>query len=97
MPFNSPLGRTIVFTTVFYGTDEAVTVPTSATMTVTYPLSSNPLTAASCAIPMSAAGSFFTASWSSSVAALGLSSFSVSAPGQVTAAPGSAGTLRLIS
>lgn len=97
MPFNAPLGRTIVFTAVFYDTDEDVTVPSSATMTVNYPASSSPITIVSCSIDMSAAGNFFTATWASSVAALGLSSFSVAAPGQVTAAPGATGTLRLIS
>jgi len=97
MPFNAPLGRSIVFTAVFYDSAEAVTVPTSATMTVTYPPSSNSLTTASCAIGMTAAGNFFTATWASSVAALGLSSFAATAPGQVTGAPGSTGTLRLIS
>lgn len=95
MPFNVPTGRTVVFTAVFFDTSEAVTVPSSATLTVTYPLSSSPLTMTSCSIDMTAAGDFFTASWSSSVAALGLSSFSAAAPGQVTAAPGSAGTLRI--
>lgn len=94
MPINVPSGRTVTFTAVFFDTLEAVTAPTSATLTVTY-LPVNSLTAVSCAIDMTAVGEFFTASWSSSVAALGLSSFSAAAPGQVTSAPGSAGTLRI--
>jgi hypothetical protein len=97
MPFSARLGRSIVFTAVFYDPAEVVTVPSSATMTVTYPLSSNSLTTVSCAIDMAAAGNFFTATWASSVAALGLSSFSITAPGQVPTAPGATGTLRLIS
>lgn len=97
MPINVPSGRTVVFTAVFFDTSEAVTVPSSATITVTYPDAASPLTLISCAIGMTAAGDFFTASWSSSVAALGLSSFSAAAPGQVTAAPGATGTLRVIS
>lgn len=97
MPFSAPLGRSIVFTAVFYDSAEAVTVPSSATMTVTYPPSSNSLTTVSVALPMAAAGNFFTATWASSVAALGLTSFSAAAPGQVIGAPGSTGTLRLIS
>jgi len=95
MPFSAPQGRQIVFTAVFYDTSQAVTVPTSATLTVTYPPSSNSLATVSVALNMSAAGSFFTASWASSVAAAGLSSFAATAPGQVTGAPGSTGTLRL--
>ncbi len=95
MPINVPSGRTVVFTAVFFDTAEAVTVPTSATLTVTYPPDASPLTLVSCAIAMTAAGSFFTASWSSSVAALGLSSFAAAAPGQVTAAPGATGILRI--
>jgi hypothetical protein len=95
MPINAPQGRSIVFTAVFFDTSSAVTVPTSATMTVTYPLSSNSITTTSCSISMTAIGNQFTATWGSSVAALGLSSYAATAPGQVTGAPGSAGTLRL--
>lgn len=95
MPINVTIGQSIVFTAVFFDTSEAVTVPSSATIIVNYPPSSNSLTTVSCAIDMTAAGSFFTATWASSVAALGLSSYSVSAPGQITPAPGSTGTLRL--
>lgn len=97
MPINATIGQTIVFTAVFFDTSNAVTVPSSATITVTYPPSSNSLTTVSCAIDMTTAGSFFTASWSSSVAAGGLSSYSAAAPGQVTGAPGATGTLRLKS
>jgi hypothetical protein len=97
MPINATIGQSIVFTAVFFDTAEAVTVPSSATITVTYPPSANSLTTVSCSIGMTAAGNFFTATWASSVAALGLSSYSVSAPGQVTPAAGATGTLRLIS
>lgn len=96
MPYNVLTGRSVVFSAVFFDSDEAVTVPSSATITVTYPPSSNSLTTVSCDIAMTASGNFFTATWASSVAALGLSSYSAAAPGQVTAAPGATGTLRLI-
>lgn len=95
MPYSIPSGRQVIFTAVFFDTDEAITVPSSATLTVTYPLAADSTTLTSCSIAMTAAGDFFTASWSSSVAALGLSSFAAAAPGQVTAAPGAAGTLRI--
>jgi hypothetical protein len=97
MPINATIGQSIVFTAVFFDATEAVTTPSLATMTVSYPASSNSLTTVSCSISMTSAGKFFTATWASSVAALGLSSYSVSAPGQLTPAPGSTGTLRLIS
>jgi hypothetical protein len=95
MPISAPQGRSIVFTAVFFDTSDVVTVPSSATMTVTYPPSSNNITTVSCTIGMTAIGNQFTTTWASSVAAIGLSSYSATAPGQVTAAPGSAGTLRL--
>lgn len=95
MPINVPSGRTVVFTAVFFDTNEAVAVPSSATLTITYPTAADRLTFVSCAIAMTSVGEFFTASWESSAAALGLSSFSAAAPGQVTAAPGATGTLRI--
>jgi hypothetical protein len=94
MPFNVSLGSTIEFTVEFFDSNNVLTVPSSATITISYPLSSSPLTTASCAIAMSPSGSFFTANWGSGVAALGLSSFSVSAPGQATP---TTGTLRVHS
>lgn len=94
MPINATLGSTIGFSVVFFDTTGAVTVPSSATLTVTYPPSSNSLTTLSCAIGMSPSGSFFTATWGSGVAALGISTVSVNAPGQ--ASP-TTGTLRLVS
>lgn len=92
MPINATLGSTIEFTVEFFDSANVLTVPTSATLTVTYPV--NNVTTASCVIGMSASGSFFTATWGSGVAMLGLSSYSISAPGQATA---TTGTLRLIS
>ncbi len=94
MPINVTLGSTVKFTVEFFDSNQILTVPTSATITVTYPLSSANLTLVSCAIPMTQVGSFFTATWGSGVAALGLSSYSVSAPGQ--ASP-TTGTLRVLS
>lgn len=98
MPINAPLGQAVTFNAVFFDTSGVViSTLSSATMTVTYPPSSNSLTTVSCSIGMTAAGTFFTATWSSSVAALGLSSYAASAPGLVAGSSGSTGTLRLIS
>jgi hypothetical protein len=94
MPINVTTGSTVEFTVEFFDSANVLTVPTSATLTVTYPPSSNSITTVSCSIAMSAAGSFFTANWGSGVAALGLSSYSVSAPGQATL---TTGTLRVQS
>ena len=94
MPINVTLGSTVQFTVEFFDSNQILTVPTSATITVTYPLSSNSLTLASCAIGMTPVGSFFTATWGSGVAALGLSSYSVNAPGQATP---TTGTLKVLS
>lgn len=94
MPINVTSGSTVGFSVVFFDTTGAITVPSSATLTVTYPPSSNSLTTTSCAIGMSPSGSFFIASWGSGVAALGISTVSVNAPGQ--ASP-TTQTLRLVS
>ena len=97
MAHNAPLGQSITFTAMFFDSAAVLTVPSSATLTVTYPPSSNSLTTVSCSIAMTAAGSFFTATWASSVAALGMSSYAASAPGLVSGSSGSTGELRLIS
>lgn len=94
MPVSAQIGSTLQFTVVFFDSTNVITVPTSATITITYPLSSNSLTTASCSIGMTAAGDFFTATWGSGVAALGNSSYSISGAGQVTP---TTGTVKLIS
>jgi hypothetical protein len=96
MAHNAPLGQSITFTAMFFDSAAVLTVPSSATLTVTYPPSSNSLTTVSCDIAMTAVGDFFTATWASSVAALGLSSYAASAPGLVSGSSGSTGTLRII-
>lgn len=86
MPFNVHQGDTVEITVTFFASSapSVVTVPTSATLTVTYPLSSASLTTTSCSIGMTLSGSFFTANWSSSVAAYGLTTLSA-APASGTA------------
>jgi hypothetical protein len=82
MPINATLGSTIVFTVTFFSSTGAVTVPSSASMTITYPPSSNSLTIVSCTITLSQIGSFFTATWQSGVAALGIATVSANGTGQ---------------
>lgn len=94
MPINVATGSTVEFTVTFFDTANVITVPTSATMTVTYPPSSNSLTLVSCSFGLTPVGSFFVGTWATSVAALGNSSYAASAPGQ--ASP-TTGTLRITS
>ena len=94
MPINVTTGSTVQFTVEFFDSTNVLTVPTSATLTVTYPLSSNSIVTTTATIGMSPSGSFFTATWGSAVAALGITTYSISAPGQASA---TTGTLRLIS
>lgn len=93
MPINVTSGSTVGFTVEFFSSANVLTVPTSATLTVTYPPSSNSIVTVSCAIGMSPSGGFFTATWGSGVSALGLASYSVTAPGQATP---TTGTLRIL-
>lgn len=97
MPINATLGSTLQFTVVFFDSANVITVPSSATLTVTYPLSSNSLTTTSCAIGMTAVGDFFTCTWGSGVAAPGLSSYAVTGAGQSGVLSGTTGTVKLIS
>ena len=94
MPINVTTGSTVQFTVEFFDSTNVLTVPTSATLTVIYPLSSNSIASGTATISMSPSGSFFTATWGSAVAALGITTYSISAPGQLSATTGS---LRVIS
>lgn len=91
-PYNVTLGSTVEFTVEFFDSSGALTVPTSATLTMTYTTTSN--STASSTIAMTQSGSFFIANWGSGVATLGLAAFSIAAPGQATATTGS---LRLLN
>lgn len=94
MPINATLGSTIVFTVEFFSSANVMTVPSSATLTITYPMSSNSLVTTTTTVGMSQSGNFFTATWGSGVAALGITNYSVTAPGQASA---TIGQLRLTS
>jgi hypothetical protein len=94
MPFNITTGSTVEFTVEFFSSANILTVPTSATLTVTYPFSSNSLATGTATIAMTPSGNFFTATWGSGVAALGLTTFSITGAGQASA---TTGTLRIHS
>lgn len=86
MPFNVKQGDTVAITATFFASSapQVVTVPSSATLTITYPLSSASLTTTTAMVAMTLSGSFFTANWASSVAAYGLTTLSA-APATGTA------------
>lgn len=94
MPINVTTGSTVQFTVEFFDATNVLTVPTSATLTITYPLSSNSIVIGTAVIGMTPIGSFFTATWGTGVAALGITSVSATAPGQASATMES---LRVIS
>jgi hypothetical protein len=78
MPFNVKQGDAVEITVTFFASSasQVVTTPTSATLTITYPTLANPLVTATATVDMSLSGSFFTATWGSSVAAYGLTTLS---------------------
>lgn len=92
MPFNLTLGSTGFITANFTDVNGNLVVPSSATMTITYSPSSNSLASVSTTIAMTQSGSFFTGTWATAVAAAGLATISVTAPGQSSAL---SATLRL--
>ena len=94
MPINVTTGSTIEFTAVFRSSANVIFVPVSATITLTYPPSSNNLTTTSCAMAMTVTGNTFTATWGSGVSALGDVSYFVTGS---SVAPSSVRQLRVIS
>lgn len=80
MPINATAGSTITFVVEFLDSNNALTVPSSASLTVLYPLGT---TISSCTISMVQNGSFFTATWGSGVSDLGLVNYTATAPGAV--------------
>jgi hypothetical protein len=91
-PYNVTQGSTVEFTVEFFNASGVLTIPTSATLTMTYTTVAG--ATASSATAMTQSGSFFIANWGSGVANLGLATFSIAAPGQATATIGS---LRLLN
>lgn len=77
MPINATIGSTITFIVEFLDANGLLTVPSSATLTVVYPVGA---TVSSCTIGMVPNGSFFTATWGSGVSDLGIVNYSVTAP-----------------
>lgn len=72
-PFNIQQGNSANFTVEFFDTLGSLSVPPSASMTVTYTNTSNASQIDS--VSLAPNGSFFTGTWSSTSAALGLATW----------------------
>lgn len=92
MVFNVRRFSTAEFTVEFLDASGVMTNPPTATLTVTYGSTSGVV--GSTAISMTPVGNIFVANWGAGNADLGLWSYSISAPGQVTP---TTGNLRVLS
>lgn len=79
MPYNITYGSTVEFTIEFLDVNGVTTVPSSATLTMTYTSISG--TTASSVISLTQSGQFFTATWGSGQAVVGIANYSITAPG----------------
>lgn len=93
MPINLTQGDTAEFTVEFLDSSGNLTIPTSGTLSVVYTAVGG--STASSSIGLTQSGSFFTALWSSTGAALGFANWSVTAPG-LAVNPAASGVLRII-
>lgn len=93
MPINITQGNTARFVAEFFDSAGSLTVPSSATLTITY-IDRAALTSTSTSIGLTQTNSFFLGTWSSTGAALGLATWSVSAPGITS--PAATGEIRVI-
>jgi hypothetical protein len=93
MPVNVTQGSCVEFTVTFFDANGIVTIPTSAQIALAY--TSLAGSTASATLGLTPIGSFWTASWDTSVAALGFVNYSTTAPGAVTT-PAAYGQIRLI-
>lgn len=82
-PVNIQQGNSAFFTAEFYDASGNTTIPSGATLAITYINTSNASTTDS--VTLSQTGSFFTGTWSSALASLGLASWTITATGNSTA------------
>lgn len=92
-PVNISQNNTARFVVEFFDSDGALTVPSSGTLTISY-VDRSSLTSTSTDISLTQTNSFFTGTWSSTGASLGLATWSVSAPGITS--PAATGQIRVI-
>lgn len=91
-PVNISQGNSAQFVVEYFDADGDLTVPTTAEMTVTYVNTSNGTSVDS--VTMTLSNSFFTGTWSSATAALGLATWVATADGGSTTQ--ATGQLRII-
>lgn len=86
-PFNIQQGNTVEFVVEFFDSAGALSVPSGATMTITYTNTSN--VGQTDSITLTSVGRFFNGTWSSALASLGLATWTATAlPSSVQAAQG---------
>lgn len=90
MPFNVSRGDVVGFSIEFRDADDNITIPSSATLSITYPALTGGTAVATVSLTR---GLVFTGTWDSSVSDLGIATVSVLGAGQ--ASPTTT-TLRLI-
>ena len=81
-PVNITQGNSAFFTAEFFDSNGNITTPSGATLTVSYTNISN--TTQTDSVTMTALNSFFTGTWSSTSAAYGLASWTLTATGGST-------------
>lgn len=81
-PVNIQQGNSAFFTAEFYDSSGNITTPIGATLAVTYLNTSN--LSQTDTVTMSVTGSYYTATWSSALASLGLADWTVTATGNST-------------
>lgn len=92
MTTNIKFGNTAQFVAEFLDVNGALTVPTAATLNITYPTG---LTTTSTSISMTLQNSFYTATWSSSVSSLGIAPWAITSVGSTISQ--AQGLLRIIT
>lgn len=92
-PVNISFPNTARFVVEFLDADGVLTVPSSGTLTVSY-IDRSTLSNTTATVDLAQTNSFFLGTWSSSGAALGLATWSVTAPGITS--PAASGQIRVI-
>jgi len=85
-PFNIEQGNTANFVVEFFDVNGLLSVPSTPGMTVTYTNTS--YATQTDVVSLSLNGAFFTGTWSSTSAALGIATWSTTAPSSVQVATG---------
>lgn len=91
-PFNIQHGNSAFFTAEFYDSNGALIVPSGATLSITYTNINN--VSQTDSLAMALLNSFYTVTWSSTNAALGLAPWTITASGASSASQ--VGLIRVI-